>query len=308
MGTYVSIAVYDEGYTNTQLTAGIGRAFQAIDSIDTKASRQKPMSELNRCNRSAGKNWFPLSGQLYRIIHRGILIAASSGGAFDPTIAPILDLWGFGDENPRKPGDGEIEERLPLVGYQQVFLDSPRVKFAASGMALDLGGIAKGSAIDAAYHQLMRAGFRDFMVDAGGDLALHSSSLTRGKIRVWIRHPRKSGALFGYFFLDHGFVATSGDYEQFFEENNVRYHHIINPGTGYPDSDLMSVTVLAATAERADAYATAIFVMGWDRGISFARSHPGLQVVLLARVDNKIRYWASDSLMEKITVVDDSLE
>jgi thiamine biosynthesis lipoprotein len=216
-------------------------------------------------------------------------------------------LWKFGETQPQKPEVIEIKNRLSLVNYQNVQLETSQIKFSQKNMAIDLGGIAKGTAIDAAVDQLKNAEMKDFMIDAGGDLAIHSSKLTQGKIRVWIRHPRKPEILFGYFYLNNGFVATSGDYEQYFQENGQRFHHIINPKTGFPDSDLISVTVIAKTAELADAYSTGIFVMGRENGIRFVKNHPEIEAVLLSKGKEKINYWASESIMEKIHIVDDSI-
>ncbi len=308
MGTYVSISIYTRNGAAGDLSGAFRAAFQAIDEVEATASRHLNSSRLTELNQHGATEEMPVDPLLFGVIRNSLNVAAQTDGAFDPTIAPMLDLWGFGKEKPHKPPQNEISALLPRINFRDVLIDSPAVRFAQPGMAIDLGGIAKGTAIDAAARALRKTGVKDFMVDAGGDLAIHSSELTRGKIRIWIRHPRKMDALFGYFFLDSGYVATSGDYEQFFEENGKRYCHILNPKTGYPDSDVLSVTVLAKTAELSDAYATAIFVMGGEKGIAFARQHPELQVVILFRGDGKINYWASDTLLKKIGIVDDSLK
>lgn len=307
MGTYVSISIFDKNVSQEKMLSGIVSAFKAIDEIEQVASRHLKSSELNKLNQDAGYKWFTPSTELFHIIHSGLTIANICEGNFDPTIAPILDLWQFNTEKPQKPTDEEINVVCPRINFTKIQIDSNKIRFVNQETAIDLGGIAKGSAIDAATEALKSNGFCDFMVDAGGDLAIHSSELTKGNIRVWIRHPRKMELLFGYFFLNNGFVATSGDYEQYFIEDSERYHHILNPKSGYPDSDVMSVTVVAESAESADAFATGIFVMGWEKGIKFAKIHPELQVVILKAEKDKIKYWASESLFEKLQIVDDSL-
>lgn len=307
MGTYVSISIYTRNGVAGELSGTFKAAFKAIDEVEAVTSRHLTSSKLTELNHRGGADKLSVDPLLFNVVRSGVNVAAQTDGAFDPTIAPLLDLWGFGKNKPYKPSHNEISVLLPRINFKNVLLDSPAVRFAQPGMAIDLGGIAKGTAIDAAARELRKNGVKDFMIDAGGDLAIHSSALTRGKIRIWIRHPRKMDSLFGYFFLDSGYVATSGDYEQFFEQNGKRYCHIINPKTGYPDSDVMSVTVLAKTAELSDAYATAIFVMGREKGIAFAKRHPELQVVILFGGDGKINYWVSESLLKKIEIVDDSI-
>ncbi len=307
MGTYVSVSIYDRNLSQETLSKAVSEVFETIDDIESVTSRHMVSSELNKLNNGEADNWIIVDTLLHKVIRRGLKVSEKTGGLFDPTIAPVLDLWNFNQNSPQKPEIGEINKKLPLVNYKYVQLNSGRVKFLQSGMAIDLGGIAKGTAIDAAAKVLKSAGFRDFLIDAGGDLAIHSSELTAGKIRIWIRHPRKMESFFGYLFLNEGCVATSGDYEQYFEQNGQRYFHLINPDTGFPDSDVVSVTVVANSAELADAYSTGIFIMGWEKGIKFAKTHLELGIVILAEDSNKIKYWISESLMKKIQIVDDSL-
>jgi len=307
MGTYVSISIFDKNISKEKMLSGTASAFKAIDEIEHVSSRHLKSSELNLLNQNAANNWFTTSTKLFEIIKSGLTIANICDGNFDPTITPILDLWQFGTDNPRRVTNEEISEILPQVDFTDIKINSNKIRFSNPNVSLDLGGIAKGSAIDAATKDLRKNGFHDFMIDAGGDLAVQSSELTKGNIRIWIRHPRKMELLFGYFFLDNGFVATSGDYEQYFIEHEKRYHHIINPKSGFPDSDVSSVTVVTETAELADGYATGIFVMGWEKGIKFVKTHPELQVIILKVGNDKIKYWASESLMEKLQIVDDSL-
>lgn len=307
MGTYVSVSIYDQNMSQDKLSKAVSEVFKTIDDIESVTSRHLSSSELNKINNAEKDKWLVVDTLLHGVISSGLKVSEKTGGLFDPTIAPILDLWNFNNDSPQKPEIGEINKKLSLVDYKYVKLESGRIKFLRSGMAIDLGGIAKGTAIDAAVNVLKKAGFSDFLVDAGGDLAINSSELTEGKIRIWIRHPRKMESFFGYLFLNEGCVATSGDYEQYFEQNGQRYFHLINPDTGFPDSDLVSVTVVANSAELADAYSTGIFIMGWEKGIKFAKTHSELGVIILAKGSNKIKYWISNSLMEKIQIVDDSL-
>lgn len=304
MGTVVQISLYDPGRSRADKKEAIRRAFRAIEGMERVASRQKATSELSRLNRKSGGAAVPVSPTLFHILRQSLRVARESGGAFDPTVGPLLELWGFGGDSLRLPSAKAIRSVLPLVDFHKVLLDSPTVRLAIPGMRLDLGGIAKGTAIDRAMDTLLSLGFRDVMIDAGGDLGIHSSGATRGRIRVWIRHPRKSGAFFAYFCQDSGAVATSGDYEQFFVQEGKRYHHLLNPVTGYPDSDLISVTVVAPRAELADAMATAAFVMGWNRARKFAAQQPNFQFLLVRQEGDSLIYWATTKLAEKLHIVD----
>ena len=307
LGTFVTISIYDTGRPDRDKRRALSGAFALIDSLDRIASAQRDSSELNLVSLRAGQGKVKASPLLFHILRLGDQVARETGGAFDPTIGAVSQLWGFSTDHPHLPDSSDIRKALSLVDYHAVQLDSPWVKLERRGMRLDLGGIAKGTAIDLVMKRLLQLGFRDIMIDAGGDLGIHSSETTRGKIRVWIRHPRKAEGTFANFYADSGAVATSGDYEQYFEVGGLRYCHILNPKTGYPDSDLASVTVVSRSAEVADAYATGIFVLGWKRGIEFAKHHPELGIILVQVKEKKLRYWVSENMKNRLKVVDDKI-
>ncbi len=146
---------------------------------------------------------------------------------------------------------------------------------------LDLGGIAKGYAADAAMEVLRRHGFFDAQVDAGGDLRTLATKQTQGKRKVYVRHPILGDAFYGRFPMDEGAVATSGDYERFFEEDGVRYHHLLDPKTGMPAAGCRSVTIVGSDAMTCDALATAVFVLGPEQGLLLIESLPKTEGVIL---------------------------
>jgi len=159
-------------------------------------------------------------------------VARRSGGAFDVTVLPLLKTWDFKAENPTVPDSDAIEEKRQLVGFERVVIRDSTVFLPEKGMGLDLGGIAKGFGVDRAAAVLEKYGYEDFMVEAGGDLRIAAGELTRGRRRIWVRHPRHREQLFAAIEVDAGAVATSGDYERYFELAGKRYHHILNPKTG----------------------------------------------------------------------------
>jgi thiamine biosynthesis lipoprotein len=186
------------------------------------------------------------------------------------------------------------------------------IYFRQSGMAIDLGGIAKGYAVDRGLAILQQAGFRDAMITAGGDLRTVSSPLTAGRRYIWIRHPRPAHSdsaasdtateFFGKFRLDAGAVSTSGDYERFFIKNGQRYHHIIDPHTGYPARRSISATVIAKNSVIADALSTTIFVLGPERGIAVADSLPDVEAMIIYQDQQQIKWRATESFKNKLEI------
>ena len=212
-------------------------------------------------------------------------VAQASGGAFDPTILPLTRIWSF-DTGGRLPSPAEIEQARRLVDFRRLaILPDGRVALPP-GFGLDLGGIAKGAVVDLLAGYLEQRGGRDYLIEAGGDILL-SGLKQGGKLwRIGIRHPRKSQGFLGLVSLgERGkrlAIVTSGDYERYFIKDGVRYHHILDPATGYSARDLVSVTVMAATCTEADALATAAFVLGMDRGLALLERWPGAAGLLVA--------------------------
>ena len=203
------------------------------------------------------------------------------------------------------PEAGEIAAQLPLVDYRQVLVDSPLVRLARAGMAIDVGGIAKGMAIDLACEALLENGCTDFIVDAGGDLRVQTGPLSQQTPKIWIKHPRLTGTLWGYLTLTSGSVATSGDYERFFwGPDSTRYHHILDPLTGYPARGCVSVTIVSETALLADALATAVFVLGPDKGMFLIDSLPEIEGLILFEKNHQLNYVMSPGLSDKLTITE----
>jgi thiamine biosynthesis lipoprotein len=182
------------------------------------------------------------------------------------------------------------------VGYKNLVLDemSNSVGFALEGMGIDLGAIAKGWAVDRAMQVLTARGIDNAIIDAGGDLRIVGSRPGKGFWRIGVQHPREQGELLLSLDLTDTAIVTSGDYERFFMEGGVRYHHILDPATGMPATGCRSVTVLAPTAAEADAAATAAFVLGAERGIAFLRSRPGVRGMIVDA--GGALHWSDDAL------------
>ena len=266
--------------------------FQRIDDL---MSSYKPGSVVSKVNQVGSLAKVPVGEEIFRVLREAIAVSGASGGAFDPTIWPVSQLWGF-----ERGGSIPIPEllaiKLPMVGYGNVIFDDSgySVGFMINGMGLDLGAIAKGWAVDRAMEILVARGIRNAIIDAGGDLRIIGTRPGKDFWRIGVQHPRDPGALLLTFDLKDTAIVTSGDYERFFLVDGVRYHHILDPSTGQPARGCQSVTVLAPTAAEADACATAAFVLGPSKGLAFLRARRGVRGVIVG-ADGEL-YWTDEEL------------
>ncbi len=258
-------------------------AFREMERIEALLSSHRPDSEISRINRQAAHRPVHVSQETFAILQRALEYSRRFGGLFDVTIGPLTTLWGFNeDRDIRVPDSTAVARLLPLVNFRNLQLDpaDTSVRFARPGMRIDLGGIAKGYAIDRAAATLKAHGISRFLINAGGDIFASGRKAEGQKWRIGIKHPRRPGELLAAFELSDSAVATSGDYERFVILDGLRYHHILDPRTGYPARSDQSVTVIAATAEEADAAATALFIRGWQPPSS-SNSFHALQALFL---------------------------
>ncbi len=299
MDTFVQIAIYDQNRSPSELEQIVAAAFEQIAAIERLTNVYDDSSVVSRINREAGYQAVTLDSLLRQLLDQSRDIYELSNGAFDITIETVKQFWNFSPENPRIPGDSLLQAHLRWVGMNHIRRQGDVVQFDSPEVKIDLGGIAKGFAVDRAMEVLKSHGITDAMVNAGGDLQTIASDLTRGKRRVWIKHPRQSDRLIGYFPMDQGCVATSGDYERFFLYDSVRYHHILNPNTGYPARGCVSVTIKAPTTTMADALATAVFVLGPEDGMALIERLPEVEGVILFEQASTLQWLASSGLRKQ---------
>jgi len=274
MGTVVEISVIpaDE--------EAIKEAFDAIKKVDELMSTYKPESEVSILNRQ-GENH--LSPQTSQIIQEAIKFSEMTEGAFDITCRPLINLWNRAKKEEKIPTLQEIEEAKNLVSYKKIALEGDLVKFGQPGMEIDLGGIAKGWAVDKAIQTLRKREVRAALVNAGGDLyALGRRGLWK-KWEVGIQHPRDQEKILTTIEVSDRGVATSGDYRRYFTLEGRRFSHIVDPRTGETVEEVpMSVTVVAPDATTADALATGIFVLGPEEGMKLIESLPGVEGLIVS--------------------------
>lgn len=306
MGTYVTISVFDRDMRVRELTTAIDSAFNKIKKIEKLVSYRVENSQLNEINEKAGISPTAVDSHLVKILKVSQRISQLSDGAFDITIAPIEKLWGFNSDNYQVPNQEAINQELIWVDWKKIKFDSNLVELPVKGMSIDLGGIAKGYIVDEAVRILQSFGISDAQVDAGGDLRTIATRLTAGKRRVWIRHPRNDDAFYGYFRMDEGSVATSGDYERYFFSDSVRYHHILSPQTGYPARSCVSVTIMGPSTIECDALATAVFVLGPSKGMSLIQQLPEFEAVIIFETSSGLNHVISSGLKKNFTCIDDN--
>lgn len=278
MGTSYSVKI-------PQLPAGVDRqALEAdidriLEAVNAQMSTYRPESELSRFNAGGAGSWTTVSPDTLRVVAAALDTSRLTGGAFDPTIGPLVDLWGFGpgDRAPDVPAQDRIDELLRGIGHAHLHAKPAAAALgkARGGIRVDLSGIAKGFAVDKLAEHLERLGVEYYLVEIGGELRGRGYS-PRGDVwRVGIERPAPaSSSVQRVVRLGGQALATSGDYRIFFERDGARYSHILDPRSGRPVAHgLASVTVAAPSTLQADALSTALMVLGPEAGFELARRH-----------------------------------
>lgn len=267
MNTLMSIEV-----RGADAEAAVAAAREEVYRLERLLSRTDPQSEISAINAAAGAEWTEVSEETFLLIQTAIHYGEETVGAFDVTIAPVMDLWGFSNGENRVPDDGEIESVLERIGYEHVLLDESdgRVKLQSPGMSLDLGAVAKGYAGDRVLQIIRQFEIEAALINLGGNVTVFGSKPNGDPFRVAIKDPENGGAYLGILEADDTHVITSGGYERFFERDGKVYIHIMDPETGRPvRSDLLSVSVIGTDGAKSDILSTALFIMGRDEAIRF---------------------------------------
>lgn len=287
MDTFCEISCY--GNDKGKAMAAIGAAFKEMERIERVFSKFNEDSEVSKINKLAGMEKVKVSREVFDLTERSIYYSRISDGAFDITVAPLMEIWGFVRKHNSVPDKEVVENVLKYVGYKNVELDSKElsIRFLNKGVKLDFGGIAKGYAVDMAKDVLVSNGIKNCLVNLGGNIFALGNAHGKKNWKIGVQDPRKRGKLLYSFELNDRAISTSGNYERFFEIGDKRYSHIINPLTGEPCQGIISVTVALDSAEGADALSTAIFVMGEKNGLTLAKSIKDIKVLIL-KEDGKI--------------------
>ena len=305
MGTRLNFIAFTTSKLDEAATrAAIDRAVAEIQRLEALMTTWRDDSEIARVNQNAGRAPVKVGAETGRVIDESLWISEKSGGVFDITFEVMHGLWRFDqDADPHPPRAEEVAERRKLIDYRHIVRDKNEgtVFLDKAGSKISLGGIAKGFAIDRAAAKLIAEGVEDFLAQAGGDLLAHGKKADGSPWIAGVRDPR--GAAGAYFaempVVDHAF-STAGDYERSYVVDGKRYHHIIDPRTGYPATASRSVTIWAKDALTADALDDAVFILGPKRGLELVESIDDAGAII---VDADNRVWVSRRLEGKVRML-----
>lgn len=296
MGTRVDLTL--QGNDSATLVAAAESAFTEMTRLADMMSRYRVTSALSAINLMAGLQPVSVPPELLRVLLMAYQVAQASGGAFDATVGSLRD-WDFSPEHPSIPSAQQIAAQLQLVDQKAgLVINEPAgtVYLTQRGMQLDLGGIAKLPILQAGLRQLQSRGVTNAMINGGGDV------LVRGQLngrpwRVGLRDPRQPSQLLGVVSLTQGFVAASGDYERFFMYQGQRFHHILNPKTGYPTHGPHGVTLISEQLDLINGVGAALMVAGAAVGRTRIARTPGLDALI---VDADRSLWLSPGMAQRL--------
>ncbi len=288
MGTIARILAVDAD--EARASEAVEAAFAEIRRIDALMTDYDPQSPLSKLNQTAFKDPVIVDSDIFTVLAAAKRFSEQSEGAFDVTIGPVTHLWRKAKANQTKPNETELTRAKSLVGHENLLLDFDKrtVKFAKPGMLLDLGGIAKGYAIDKAVEILEAAGLSGGMVDIGGDIRCFGTP--QNKSAHWLiglQDPVKQADILMVLKTDDRAVATSGDYQRFVIIDGQKHSHIMNPQTADSAQTLSSVTIIAQTAMTADALATAVTVLGPEKGMDLIEIIPDVETFIIPAGENQ---------------------
>lgn len=288
MGTLFRIKLYAANQADAQ--HAFAAAFARVGKLDRTLSDYKPDSELNRLSQLAVRNPIHVSDDLFRVLAASQQLSEKTGGAFDITVGPLTHLWREARKKGRVPSSAEIKQTQVKCGYRKLRIDpvAQSVEFAEEGMQLDAGAIAKGDAADQALLTIGRCGIRSALVAASGDLAFSDAPPGEAGWKIGVDSLDSAQARFPKtLVLSNAAVSTSGSTEQHLDAGGVRYSHIIDPQSGLGITRDITVSVIAPKGIEADSLATAVSVLGAERGLSFIEQQPGASAVILVNESSR---------------------
>ena len=291
LGTICTVNLFEQGKP-----AFYSQVFGRFRELEDIFSANREGTDLDTINQYAGIEPVKVRPELIEVLEIAMEFAGKSGGFFDPSVGPLVKLWGIGSDNPRIPEEEELKKALNLIDYRNIEIDKTEgtVFLKQEKMSLDLGAIAKGYAADEISKILGKEGIKRAIIDLGGNvlaLGQRKTSKIFGKNkddeenfwRIGIQDPLETrGAYIGIVKVKNKSVVTSGIYERFFEEGGKRYHHILSTESGFPvENGLVSVTIITEKSIIADALSTAVFALGWEKGCDLLASVEGAEGIFV---------------------------
>lgn len=297
----------DSLVTQTGYGTNCKEAFQQVSNLmrqtDERLSSYQLESEISKINQSNGE-WVPVCQETFDLLQRALQYCQQSDGVFDITMGTLIDLWGITGENPKVPTQQQIDQAMETVGWENVQLDREgcAIRLAKPGTKIELGGIVKGAVSDQAAEIYNIQNVKSAIFSANSSIYVKGTQLDGKPYQLGIRDPRgTANDLIGSLEITDCFVGTSGDYERYFEQDGVRYHHILDPRTGSPSqTGLMGITVVADTGIEADFLSTWLFIMGKD----YVEQH--LQDYQVIAIDTQGKVLISDSLKNQFQLSEEA--
>lgn len=290
MGTFFTVKIISSNVDERQFEKIENDINSLLNEVNRQMSTYIPDSEISEFNKFNKTEWFPVSKDFFSVVEKALEVSRLTNGAFDITVGPLVNLWGFGPENKsfKIPDKNKLLDALSKTGFSKIKLDEKTSSLIKENenIYIDLSAIAKGFGVDKVAEYLVENNFRDFMVEIGGEVKTSGKNQKGEHWKIGIKSPNSASNIQKVISISNMAVATSGDYLNYFEENGVRYSHTIDPRTGLPVThNLASVTVIHSSCILADAFATAIEVLGPDAGYTFALENK-LPVYLIVREKN----------------------
>ena len=286
MGTVIKVTIYDSDDESI-----FNDIFTKIKELESNLSINEDGTLVDKINLSAGIEPVKVDDDTYEVIKKGLEYSKISNGLFDITIGPLVKLWSIGLPEQKLPTKQEIDSVLPLIDYNDLVLDDSEktVYLKRSGMMIDLGGIAKGFTADIISEILTEKGIKSAIINLGGNIFAHGNKNKTDFWKVGIQNPLSDrGGIIGSIQVKNKSVVTSGTYERYFEENGIKYHHILSPKTGYPyENNISGITIVSDKSVDGDALSTSVFAMGVEDGLNFVNSRDGIDAIFVTN-DNKI--------------------
>ena len=286
MGTVVKITLYDSNDS-----AILDKAFDRVAEIESLVSINEAGTELDKVNDFAGISPVEVTSTTYEIVEKGLEYSKLSNGDFDITIGPLVKLWNIGLDDAKVPTQEEIDSVLPLIDYNLLELNEENhtIFLKNKGMMIDLGSIAKGYAADEISRILTENNVNSAIIDLGGNIYAHGIKPSGQDWNIGIQNPFSTrGDIIGVLKVKNKTVVTSGIYERYIEKDGVKYHHLLNPNTGYPfENNIAGVSIITDKSIDADALSTTVFAKGLEEGLKFVETLPNVDAIFITK-DNKV--------------------
>lgn len=306
LGTVCSIQLFTEK-PQTEVELVLQTCIRRLEELERHLSANAESSTLIDINKASGVSAVNVPADIYPLFARAVFFAEKTDGAFNPAIGGVVKLWNIGFENARKPEDRDIQVALSRTDYKDVQLVGTAVFLKKEGMKLDLGAIAKGFAADELTRIVKQAGIMHAVIDIGGTISAVGVRPDGKRWNIGIRDPRiRRGQPIISAPIENRSISTSGSYERYFEQDGIRYHHIIDPATGYPvQSNMIAVSVFADSATDADALSTACFVLGYKKAVKLLDELPNTEALFIFD-DNSVR--TTGNLKKNIMILNSAFQ